>query len=588
MMQDLAAPNVSNGERIAPKLLLPGSIGPVTLKNRVIMAPMTTRAADRDGYVTDQVIAYYTARARAHVGLITVEMMSPERAGKHRHFELGICDDRFLPGLRNLVTSIHEAGAKAGVQLGHAGGHTREDISGEKPIAPSAIPHSVQEGHTAIIVPEEMSRARIAQTVQSFVSAACRAQEAGFDVVEIHGAHGYLISQFLTPEENQRTDEYGGSIENRARFGIEIIRAVKSAAPNLGLVFRMNGNDYFARGMPFEEARQVAVWAVEAGADAIHVSGGHYRSRPSASIMIPPMATPVTPFLDYADQIKKLVRVPVIAVGKFGQPRRAIDAIETGRTDFVALARPLLADSNWVVKVEREEQVRLCLACNNCVDGMREGKKLHCLVNPTTGRERQFAGRSVALKGKRVAVIGAGPAGLSYAVLMASDNRVTVFEKDGVAGGAFRWTGYAPRFQGVEAKPESFREYVTGIVRECEQRGVCIVFNWNAAHQGEELKNFDHIVIATGATYRGGMSPLINAFLAWGVFRWPLLRSIAENVQIRQWFYERARKPNIDDLQRQLPRNVPVTIIGDARIAGKSDAAIRDGYSVAYGLSVLA
>jgi 2,4-dienoyl-CoA reductase-like NADH-dependent reductase (Old Yellow Enzyme family) len=582
-----AGAGAGQGTRTVPRLLTPGVIGSVTLKNRVIMAPMTTRLGDRDGFVTDQAIAYYMARAAANVGLVTVEMMSPERAGKHRNFELGIYDDSFLPGLTRLVKSIHDAGAKASVQLGHAGGHTREDISGERPIAPSAIPHSVQEGHTAIIVPEEMSLARIAHAVESFVSAACRAQEAGFDVVEIHAAHGYLISQFLTPEENQRTDQYGGSIENRARFGIEIIRAVKAAAPNLGLTFRLNGNDFFARGMPFEEARQVAIFAAQAGADAIHMSGGHYRSQPSASIMIPPMATPVTPFLDYAAQVKTLVSVPVIAVGKFGQPRRAIAAVESRLADFIALGRPLLADPNWVVKIERGKQVHLCLTCNSCVDGMREGKTLHCLVNPVTGRENMFAGRPLVLKGKRIAVIGAGPAGLSYAALMAPENQVTVFEKRGFAGGAFRWAGYAPRFQNVEAAPGNFSEYIAGILQECAENGVRFVYSWNVIRQSEELRNFNHIVIAAGAAYRGGMTTLVNLFLALGVFRWPLLRRVGENARVRQWFYEKARKASGNAIRHYLPDGVPITIIGDAQRAGKSDVAICDAYGAAYGLSIL-
>lgn len=584
-MQDVAS-SAAAGQSEIPKLLRPGQIGPITLRNRIIMPPMTTRSGDRDGCVTDDGVAYYAARAQAHVGLITVEMMSPEQAGKHRHFELGIYDDRFLPGLKRLVKSIHDAGAKAGVQLGHGGGHTRVDISGLKPIAPSAIPHSVQEGHTEIIIPEEMSKARIAETVQSFVNAACRAREAGFDLVEIHGAHGYLISQFLAPLENRRSDEYGGSLENRARFALEIIRKVKAAAPSLAVTFRMNGNDFFPGGMPFEEARTVAMWAAEAGADAIHVSGGHYRSVPSAAIMIPPMATPATPFLAYAEEIKKRVRVPVIAVGRFGDPQRAIDAVETGRADFIALGRPLLADPEWVLKVERGRQVRRCLACNSCVDGMREGRKVSCLVNPTTGRERLFAGRTVALKGQRIAVLGAGPAGLSYAAAMSPDNEVTVFEKESVAGGAFRWAGLAPRFQNVEANPESFRDYVSGLLRECEEKGVRFVYGWSLAARAAELAGFDQIVIATGATYRGGMTGLINALLSRRVLRWPIMRRFAAKPAVRSWFYEKARKTQAARLRQQLPKGVPVIVIGDARKPGKADAAIADAYSAAYGVSL--
>jgi 2,4-dienoyl-CoA reductase-like NADH-dependent reductase (Old Yellow Enzyme family) len=263
-----------------PQLLNPGRIGPLALKNRVIMAPITTRKADAEGFVTDAAIAYYRARAEGGVGLITVEMASPEKAGKHRRFELGIHDDRFLPGLARLVDAIHAAGAQASIQLGHGGGHTRIDIAGETPIAPSAIPHSVQEGHTETVVPEEMTIARIAQTQAAFVAAAQRAMRAGFDAVEIHAAHGYLISQFLAPAENRRTDDYGGSLENRARFALEITAAVKATVPTLAVTFRMNGDDFFDGGLTEAEAVQIARWAAEAGADAIHMTGGHYRSQP--------------------------------------------------------------------------------------------------------------------------------------------------------------------------------------------------------------------------------------------------------------------------------------------------------------------
>jgi dimethylglycine catabolism A len=194
-----------------PRLLQPARIGPLALKNRVIMAPMTTRKADAEGFVTEAAIAYYRARAEGGVGLITVEMASPEKAGKHRKFELGIHDDRFLPRLARFVDAIHAAGAKASIQLGHGGGHTRIDIAGETPIAPSAIPHRVQEGHTKTVVPEAMTSARIAQTRAAFVVAAERAMRAGFDAVEIHAAHGYLLSQFLAPAENHRTDAYGAA-----------------------------------------------------------------------------------------------------------------------------------------------------------------------------------------------------------------------------------------------------------------------------------------------------------------------------------------------------------------------------------------
>jgi len=568
-----------------PLLFTPGDIGPLTLKNRVIMAPMTTRTADRDGCVTEDSIAYYAARAAADVGLITVEMAAPEPAGKHRHFELGICDDRFVPGLRKLVDAIHAAGSKAGIQLGHGGGHTRVDVCGETPIAPSAVPHVVQEGHTETIVPEAMSIARIAQTTRAFAEAAVRAQEAGFDLVEIHAAHGYLISQFLAPLENQRTDSYGGSLENRARFGLEVLQAVRAAAPQLAVTFRMNGFDYFEGGLTFEDARQVAVSAAAAGAHAIHMSGGHYRSQPSAAIMIPPMATAETPFLEFSAKVRQSVDVPVIAVGRLGRPDQAIDAVERGHADFIALGRPLLADAGWTHKAANGKPVRLCLACNTCVDGMREGARLHCLVNPVTGRERNFTNRLPRFQGQRIAVLGAGPSGLTFAAAVARHNSVTVFEKSNVAGGALRIAGLAPKFQNVDANQQSLLRYVDSLVRECEGLGVKIEYGWNLQQGAAALKEFDHIVVATGAAYRGGTAFLVTRLLAAGVFRAPVFRRIASHAGVRKWFYEKARKPTRHAIARWLPGGVPVTVIGDARVAGKSDAAVRDALFSAYGLT---
>src|SRR5438270_11243492 len=242
-------------------LLTPARIGAIDIPNRIVMPPMTTRTADEEGYVTDDTIAYYRARARGGVGLITVEMASPEKAGRHRRRELGIYDDRFLPGLARLADAIHRGGAKASIQLGHGGGHTRRDICGETPVAPSALPHAVYEVTNETIVPEEMSRARIAAAVAAFAQAAARAQAAGFDCVEIHAAHGYLISQFLNAFENRRADEYGGSLENRARFGLEVLGAVKAAIPTTPVIYRLSVEDFFDGGLIFREGRQIAVWA---------------------------------------------------------------------------------------------------------------------------------------------------------------------------------------------------------------------------------------------------------------------------------------------------------------------------------------
>ena len=376
-------------------LLTPARIGTVEIKNRIVMPPMTTRTADEDGHISDDSIAYYMARVRGGTGLITVEMASPEKCGRHRRREVGIYDDRFLPGLTRLVSEIHRGDAKASIQLGHGGGHTRKDICGETPIAPSAIPHPVYETTFETIVPEEMSKARIAQTTAAHVAAALRAQQAGFDCVEIHAAHGYLISQFHAPFENQRTDEYGGSLENRARFGLDVLRAVKAAVPATGVIYRLSVEDFFPGGLPFDEGRQIAIWAAEAGADALHISAGHYRSLPSAQIVLPPMSMPDAPFLGFAAEVKKVVRVPVIAVGRLGDPATATKAVASGQADFIALGRTLVADPQWVDKLQRNEPIRRCLACNTCINEMRGGAR-HRLRGQWRGGPRDVVRRSCA------------------------------------------------------------------------------------------------------------------------------------------------------------------------------------------------
>src|SRR5262245_30078732 len=455
-------------------LLTPAWIGSLDIPNRIVMPPMTTRTADEEGYVTDDTIAYYRARARGGVGLITVEMASLEKAGRHRRREIGIYDDRFLPGLARLVDDIHRAGSKASIQLGHGGGHTRRDICGETPVAPSAIPHPVYETTLETIIPEEMTAARIAAAIAAHVAAALRAAKAGFDCVEIHAAHGYLISQFHAPFENRRFDVYGGRLENRARFGLEVLRAVKAAVGGDAGCISVVGRGFLPRRIAIQRGPPDC-GAAEAGADALHVTAGHSRSLPSAQVVLPPTSFPDAIFLDFAAAVKKLIRIPVIAVGRLGDPAIATAAVATGKADFVALGRTLIADPQWVEKLHRSEPIRRCLACNTCINEMRGGARIGCVVNAAAGRESTFADPSPP-RAERIAVIGAGPAGLTYASLVAEGNDVTVFEKEARAGGAFRYAGKAPLFQEVVASDASFARYIDDLVAACSGKGV--EFRW--------------------------------------------------------------------------------------------------------------
>jgi 2,4-dienoyl-CoA reductase-like NADH-dependent reductase (Old Yellow Enzyme family) len=561
-------------------LLTSARIGSVEIPNRLVMPAMTTRTADEEGHVTEDTLAYYLARAEGGVGLITVEMASPERAGRHRRREVGIYDNCFLPGLTRLVEAIHCAGAKASIQLGHGGGHTRKDICGETPVAPSAIPHPVYEATLQTIIPEAMSKARIDCAIAAHVAAAVRARDAGFDCVEIHAAHGYLISQFHAPFENRRTDEYGGSLENRARFGLEVLRAVKTAVGGMPVIYRLSVEDFFPGGLPFNEGLQIARWAALAGADALHVTAGHYRSLPSAQIVLPPMSFPEATFLGFAADVKKSVSVPVIAVGRLGDPATAEQAVASGRADFIALGRTLIADPQWVAKVRRGEPIRRCLACNTCINEMRGGAHIGCVVNGAAGREVHYAHRKPP-RGERIAVIGAGPAGLTYASLVANNNAVTVFEKEASPGGAFRYAGKAPLFQEVKASKQSFDRYIADLHQACARKGVTFCFGADVSSEKDLLGPFDRIVIATGAAYRLPLSLFVRMMLDSGLARWPPFSRLFSSPGLRNWFYYRARRPTAELLQQSQTGRQILVVIGDAVCPGKSKEAIASAFEAA-------
>ena len=412
------------------RLLKPGRIGQLELRNRIVMAPMGTGFASAEGLITERQVAYYAERARGGAGLIVVEgscVDFPEGMGMLN--QPRVDDDRCLAGLSRLADAIHEAGAAAAIQLFHAGRVAQSRLVGVQPVAPSYLAPGGGE------VSRELNRDEIGAVVQRFAGAARRARKAGFDGVEIHGAHSYLIANFLSRATNKRTDEYGGDLPGRARFLIEIIHACRDAVgPDFPVWVRLNGQEIgMPDGIPAEEAAAVAAMAAVAGAAAVHVSAFGYGH--------PVMwaSSPRTPgfLLPLASAVKQAVAVPVIAVGRM-TPALGEQALAAGQADFIAFGRALIADAELPRKVIDGvlDEIRPCVGCVKCRDGLlATGAPITCLVNPALGWERESRPHPAA-RSKRVVVVGGGPAGMEAARVAAlRGHRVVLFEKEAELGG---------------------------------------------------------------------------------------------------------------------------------------------------------
>ena len=463
------------------ELFQPGTIGGMTLPNRIVMAPMGTNLADADGSITQRSLDYYEARARGGSGLVIVEVSGVELArGRTIRRQIGIDDDKFLEGLSKLVGVIHRHGAKAAIQIHHAGrlGHADE------PIAPS----SVQLPPTRR-VPREMTGGEIDEMIARYGSGARRALQAGFDGVEIHGTHGYLIAQFLSSATNRRQDGWGGDLRARARFLMEIIGVVRAEVGSRYPVWcRLTAKEYGLEGgiIP-EEAEQVAQWAEEAGCDAISVSCYGVGGWAAANMPHTPGA-----LIPFAEGVKKAVTVPVMAVGRLG-PGLGCRIIREGKADLIAIGRALLADADWPNKVAsgKLQEIRPCIGCHRCLELAPEGIK--CTPNPAMGIEQEMA-ITPASQSKRVLVVGGGPAGLEAArVAVLRGHKVTLWEQSDRLGGQLLVADKAPRKNHMRA----LRNY---LVRQMDTQGVQVVLGKKATAAAVAEENPEAVVVATGST----------------------------------------------------------------------------------------
>jgi NADPH2 dehydrogenase len=325
-----------------PKLLDPLTVGGLSLKNRIVMPPMANDLATTKGEVTQPLIAHYTRRA-AGVGLVVVEHSYIAKDGKRSSRQLGIYDDALIKGLADLAQSIHAKGTPVCIQITHAGRRGNRSICGSQPVAPSAMSASDSDE-----VPRELEKQEIQSLVRLFGEAARRAHKAGFEGVEVHGAHGYLLNQFTSPLSNRRTDEYGGSFENRIRFPLEVVEeARKALGSNSSLLYRLGAYDGQEGGVTISECQALARQLVEAGVNIIDVSGGLVGSERPGGFSSQGY------FLPLAEKIKQAVEVPVIGVGGIKDPEFADEAIRRNRVDLVAVGRALLTDPAWALKAAK-------------------------------------------------------------------------------------------------------------------------------------------------------------------------------------------------------------------------------------------
>jgi 2,4-dienoyl-CoA reductase-like NADH-dependent reductase (Old Yellow Enzyme family)/thioredoxin reductase len=469
-------------------LFSPGSIGSLVLKNRIILPAMGSGLPEKEGYVSKRLIDFHVARAMGGCGLNIVENSAVAKETKGPYV-LAIYDDRFIPGLLELTGKIREAGGKSCLQIWHAGRQLRSSLSGYPLLAPSPIPCPVCKE-----MPKELSGEEISQLVTAYAMAAVRAKKAGFDAIEVHGAHGYLIAQFLSASSNQRSDLYGGPLVNRARFAVEIIKEIRTrCGRDYPIIFRLSVEERIEAGLTVNDAEVIAALMEAAGVDAIHVSMGTYATM---QYVIPPMDLPLAFNVGKGEPRKRAMKIPVIMAGRVNDPVVAERILAEGRTDFVSVGRGQLADQEFSNKAQRGDfdSIVKCIGCNQgCVDRrLYHMEPMSCLRNPGCGREAAY--RLIPTEtSRRVLVVGGGPGGLEVAVtLKRRGHDVLLCEKSDRLGGAFYLGGAAPR-KG-EIKDAVLQMGMTAI-----KEGVEVKLGIEVTPEMIERINPDVMIVATGS-----------------------------------------------------------------------------------------
>ncbi|MGV0733156.1 FAD-dependent oxidoreductase [Mycolicibacter sinensis] len=474
-----------------PMLLSPLDLGFTTLANRVVMGSMHTGLEDRASDI-GKLAEYFAERARGGVGLIITGGYAPNRTGWLLPFASAMISSADARRHRRVTDAVHDAGGKILLQVLHAGRYAYHPLS----VSASAIKAPINPFR-----PRALSSRGVDSTIDDFARAAELAREAGYDGVEIMGSEGYLLNQFLAPRTNKRTDRYGGTAANRRRFPVEIVARTRAAVgPDFIICYRMSLADYVEEGQSWDEVLALATEVEAAGATMINSGFGWHEAR------VPTIVTsvPNSAFVDISHAVADHVTIPVVASNRINMPQTAEQVLAETSVQLISMARPMLADPDWVRKAAagRADEINTCIACNQaCLDHAFVHKKVSCLVNPRAGHETTLVLRPTRRR-RRVAVVGAGPAGLSAAVTAAERGHdVTLLEANEFIGGQF---DLAKRIPGKEEFAGTIRYYTTML----DKFAVTVRLGHRAGV--EELTAFDEVILATGVKPRIPQIPGID------------------------------------------------------------------------------
>ncbi len=484
----------------------PITIRGIEFKNRIEVAPQATMCATSDGLATPELIDYYRTFARGGFAIVTVgdSVIDAEYAPGH-DLSLNLGNDLVVTGLSDLAESVSRYGAQVSIEISHAGRNAKPSLlKGKSPIAPSPIPNGLEEmmaakqGRNPIEI-RQMTEEQIDRAIRGFADAAWRCQSAGFNMIMMHGAHGHLLAQFLSPYSNKRADRWGGSLENRARFPMAVLDAVRKRCPDLVIEYRISLDEKVPGGMEPEETIEF-LKTIRDKIDIVHVSAGILLNPDTIQHMIQPLYVPQMYNAHLAEMVKKYIPdLPVTAVGSIMNLDNAEAILANGWADFVALARPALADPEMPRKyaIGRKDDVRPCIRCNCCTRLTTLGRNHRCAINPMAGRGPEFnqhEGLALAGTRKRVMVVGGGPAGMQAAqTAHVRGHEVVLYEMGDEMGGMLR-TGCELPFK------KDLKTYMSWMVSQTEKCGARIVKNTEVTADTVRAERPDALIVAVGAT----------------------------------------------------------------------------------------